>query len=365
MRYEKKSRLFYKIFRDNIKVLFSLVIVFSVCYFASTYVLRIQHEESKLSGVYIDKYGKQGLPIGVELQDEPDMMDEDYVYYGDRILKKFKYSKESNEYTASVINGLMNSISDTIPKYLILVPTRIKYESKALEYSDNSIYAINEIYEKISKNVVTLDADFILKNHSEEYIYLRTDLDLTSLGSYYISKMFCEEKGITPMDINSYHEYRLEKFSGVYTLLENSNISNEALDYVSYYIKDGCKNWQNVTVRRSEGRYETFESPAISPSRGGMDIFISGGYSHSILQGDMENGKTLLIIGDSSAETLAVWMTPYYENVYLVGTKRYQGGKEGFNQIFKDYNITDVILTEQVDNFGQSVSNGKIKEFTP
>lgn len=351
---------------NYIKVLFTLIIIFVICFFATSLIFNIQKEEdSKSSEMHVEKYGKQGLPVGVELQQAPDKIDENYIYFSDRILKKFKYNKEANNYTTEAIKGVMNSIPDSISKYVILIPSKITYESSVLEHSDNSLNSINEIYEQLPGNVTKIDTNAVLKNHVGDYIFLRTDSDITSLGAYYISKEFCEKKGLEAVDISTYKEYKFEGFSGVYTLLENSSITDKEFDYVSYYLRDGASNWQTVTARQKDESYKTFETPAIALSRRGMDIFVAGEYSHSILKGDGGNGKTLLLVGDSSAKKLAVWMTPYYDNVYLVGTKRYQGDKEGFQQIFRDYNVTDVILTEEADNFGETVYNQKIKKITP
>jgi hypothetical protein len=341
-------------------------IALSICFLATMLLPKLQSNEDETElGAYKEKYGIQGLQVGKQLQKVPDRDDEEYIYFSDRILKKFKYSKEANTFTANTINDLMDSIPDTISKYTILLPSRVTYEESALVYSDNSLDSIREIYGQLSDQIIPIDADAALKEHSDEYIYLRTDSDITSLAAYYISKEFCTSKGLEPVDINSYKEYKFEGFKGVYTLLENSSIPETAYDYISYYLKDDSRNWESVTVRRKDDTYETFETPSIALSRRGVNIFVAGEFSHSILEGDIANGKTLLLIGDSSAKKLAVWLTPYYEKVYLIGTKRYQGGKEGFEKIIKDYQISDVILTEEADNFGESVYNGKIKEFTP
>ncbi|HEX3022792.1 MAG TPA: DHHW family protein [Lachnospiraceae bacterium] len=341
-------------------------IALSICFFATVLLPKLQSKQDEtLPGSYKEKYGIQGLQVGEQLQKVPDRVNEEYIYFSDRILKKFKYSKESNTFTANTINDLMDSIPDTISKYTILLPSRVTYEESALVYSDNSLDSIREIYGQLSDQIIPIDVDAALRDHTDEYIYLRTDSDITSLGAYYISKEFCKAKEIDPVDINSYKEYKFEGFDGVYTLLEESSIPETADDYISYYLKDNSTNWETVTVKRKNGTYETFETPTIALSRRGVDIFVAGEFSHAILEGDMDNGKVLLLIGDSSAKKLAVWLTPYYDKVYLVGTKWYQGGKEGIQHILKEYEITDVILTEEADHIGESVYNSKIRGFTP
>lgn len=80
-----------------------------------------------------------------------------------------------------------------------------------------------------------------------------------------------------------------------------------------------------------------------------------------ILQGDGANGKTLLVIGDSNAKLFAPWFTPYYETVYLVNGERYQNGAAGLQQIFMEYNVTDCVILEGADQFGETPLNQRMR----
>lgn len=366
MQRKNEHNIFWRKIIYSFSALIFLGILFVICFYASKAVMKIENNNKvKILEETREKYGKQGLPMGLELEKEPIFIDDEYIYFSDRILKRFQYNKDANAYTADVIKDLMNQIPGQASKYVMLLPSRIAYEPDVVDDTENCLEAIKDIYEQMPDHVVALDADSVLQNHLDEYIYLRTDVDLTSLGAYYLSRLFCEQKGYDAVDIESYFEYRLEGYSGVFNLLEDAKMNEDFYDYITYYLNKEHKNWQTVTVRRKGGYFETFESPAVALSRKGMNIFVAGEYSHSILEGDQENGETLLLIGDGSAKMLAVWLTPYYENIYLISTKRYQGGPEDFLKIFEDYHITDVLITEEAGNFGESVYNGKIKEFTP
>ena len=56
--------------------------------------------------------------------------------------------------------------------------------------------AIQYIYDNMDKKVVTIDAFTALKNHSDEYLYFRTDHHWTALGAYYAYSQLMKEKGI-------------------------------------------------------------------------------------------------------------------------------------------------------------------------
>lgn len=173
------------------------------------------------------------------------------------------------------------------------------------------------------------------------------------LGAYYAAELFCRQAGIEMIPLEDYDDYAYYSDDEV------------ALDqeYVPYYLLPEGTNWQTVTVRESTDNYSTHESPAIALSRRGLDIFIAGSFSQSILHGDGNNGKSLLIMGDNYAEVFAPWLTPYYDSVVFVSMSRYQGDHAAFRALFAQYNITDCIFMENIFNWGDSIENNRFSRY--
>ena len=306
-------------------------------------------------------YGEQGLPYGQTLSMEPLLVDDEYVYFKDRVLERFFNHPEANRITAQSIGSLVRAIPQEVRTTVMLVPLRIATEPAFAQYTDDSSAAIREIYEALPAGVETLDVTSALLEHGEEYIFFRTDDFWTALGSYYGARLYGESIGLDMLELDAYEDYRFEFYLGVFASLDQAAIESQYTDYVAYYILKDAANWQTVTIREGPSQYAEHQSPAVALSRRGTDIFVAGYYSHSILQGDGANGKTLLVIGDSNAKLFAPWFTPYYETVYLVNGERYQNGAAGLQQIFMEYNVTDCVILEGADQFGETPLNQRMR----
>lgn len=305
-------------------------------------------------------YGVQGLPYGRALSQEILAVDEANVYFSDRVLERFYNDEQGNQRTAQSIATFFGAVPEGVNKTVLLFPMRIHMETEYAQYTDDVAPAMEQIAAGLPEDVAVLDATDRLYQHREEYIYFRTDDCITALGGYYGAQLLGEKLGLNMLQLSDYEEYRFESFKGVLDALDQAQIDEDCTDYVAYYLRKGAANWQTVTVREGPDQYSEHESPAVALSRRGTDIFIGGYYSHSILQGDGGNGKTLLIVGNSDAKFFAPWFTPYYDTVYLVNAERYQGGQEGFAKIFETYQVSDCILIESADKFGDTALNQRL-----
>ena len=290
-------------------------------------------------------------------------MDEEYIYFADRILDRYKYDAAGTEKTIQALSAAVNSVPEGVAVYTMLVPLRINLEKELAAYSDDVEKTFREINEALPAKAQKLDVLKKLLEHRGEYLFFRTDNSWTALGGYYAAQLYCEAAGIEMIPLSEYWEWHLESFFGANTYMEKSDIPSDYTEYVSYYLLPGATNWAEVTVRRGSNYYEKFETPTIALSRRGTDLFIGGNYSHAVLEGDKPSGKTLLIIGDSAAKFMATWLTPYYKNVYVINIARYQGEAEGYKEIWQDYDISECIILESARKFGDTPENNKLLNF--
>lgn len=310
------------------------------------------------SNTEASKYGIKGLPYGVELSSEVRLIDEKYVYYDDRILEIYTNNTNVNKETINRIQEFMDIIPDTVNKVVSIIPMAITYE-KLDQYNKASIDAITEIRNGIDGNIKWIDVDSLFSPISDEYLYFRTDPRITSVAAYYIAEDFLKSKGIDIYPIDKYKEDRRVKVLGIYMFLENANLTQTYEDNVIFYQLDGATNKQTVTIRTGEDSV-TFDSPTIAISRRGLDIFVEGNISDSIIYGDgTEN--TIILIGDYSAKVLSTWLIPYYENIIVIDSAFYSKSKSDFFKLFEDYNISDIILIQSIFNIGDLSMNSKLE----
>ena len=124
----------------------------------------------------------------------------------------------------------------------MLVPKSCAYHSPA-DFPDSGgsqrAYAA-ATYSMLNDNVIAVDAMAVMDQHSEEYMYYRTDHHWAPLGAYYASVAFCRANGITPRQLGSYETVVQPGYIGTmyyfadgyeYTLLENP-------DYTVYHLPE-------------------------------------------------------------------------------------------------------------------------------
>lgn len=288
-------------------------------------------------------YGEQGLPYGTVLDEEPNRVTENYIFFDDRVVSVFHYNAQAVRESGTAQMNLLQSLPEGVNRYVMIVPTRIAFEESCSDDTDDESAAIDEIYAMMPAEISCLDIFGSLQDHSDEYIYFRTHESWTQLGAYYAAQTFLKAAGDTPVAISEYLE-RKKSLSGEYITYVDFN------EYVDYYLLEDGNNSQLVTVRESKGIYDTYESPMIDISRPLMRMFIGNTVSHSIIKGDIANGKSIVVYADDPGKILCTWLTPYYENVIYLSSSWYNGTKEDFYTLLEQYNVTDFIMFQSVES---------------
>lgn len=300
-------------------------------------------------------YGADGKKNGEPLAIEPTQISHEYIFFEDRVVKRFFYSSEDIAYSVTALNTTFDWVPDGVNKYLIIAPSRIAYEEQTTTNDNEHLAkAIGEISGGIANDVNQVYILETLRQKTNEYIYFRTDDGWTALGAYYAAKEFLSSVDTDSIAIEEYREYISGGHFGVYVLLEDADIWGYS-DSVYYYMLEDASNSQMLTAITDQGLNE-YRCPTISLSRGGDDRFIGGYFSHSIVDGD-GTGKSIMIIGDKYSKIFAPWLIPYYEKILLINPAYYKGDKYILEEMIKEYNVEDFLVIQSVRMFGETVES--------
>lgn len=303
-------------------------------------------------------FGTDGLPFGRSLDIDPLEVTAEHIIFSDRVLRLFIVDPESLDSGNQKINESMQSVPAGINKHLLIAPTRITFEDESTrQYSGDELAAISDSYSSMPSDVITVDISTVLAAHGDEYLFFRTDSEWTSIAAYYAASTFCEAAGIQPPDISAYREFRFIDYVGTLRTMDSSKSLRVVPDHVAYHLSDGMINEQTITARISSGEYITYRSPTVSQARMGVDIFVGGYFSHSIIEGSADNGKVLMIVGDDYAKAFSTWMVPCCEKIVLVNPRYFAGTDSEFMRLFTDHAVTDFLILENAQNLGDSTFN--------
>ena len=222
----------------------------------------------------------------------------------------------------------------------------------------NQTEYITKIKQEAGDSYVT-DLGEILKKHSEEYIYYRTDHHWTSLGAYYGYEAIAKEMGLKAQALEDLKADEVSNdFLGTYDSKVNTGITGGVIPdditiYSSPEIDKAEMMWDN-------DKDKTFNSIYYMDALKGKDkytVFFGGNHSVTDIKMDNNTGKTLLLIKDSFAHSLAPFLIKDYDRIIMFDL-RY------FNKSLKKYidenKITDLLVLYSTPDFAEDANIGRL-----
>ncbi|WP_097677443.1 DHHW family protein [Anaerosalibacter sp. Marseille-P3206] len=255
----------------------------------------------------------------------------------------------------------INSFAFSNPQtniYFMLVPNSVKVmEEKLPKFApvDNELDFIDKVKYSIDDSVDFVDVYGVLSNNKDDYIYYKTDHHWTTKGAYY-----------------AYRE--LGKYMGFEPYLEDDFKIKEVSDsfYGSLYSKGGFRRLDPDSIQlyipKAENTYEVeyYDEGETSKSIYDMDnlnkkdkytVFLNGNHPVLKISTNVNNGKTLLVIKDSYANSFIPFLTEHFSEIYMVDLRYYN---EDLSDFMRDKNIEDVLLLYNVKSFCEDESIEKI-----
>ena len=271
-------------------------------------------------------------------------------------IQKHLYVKDGAAYT---IYGFDQSAADIYTKalsnaaaelsgqtnvYSILVPLNsgVMLDEKTLESLGGSDQkqTISYYYNSYSgvTGVETIDT---LREHNSEYLYFRTDHHWTALGAYYVYRNFCQVKGWTPNELDSYETMQFTPFLGTYYTKLNKPADMEANpDTVTAYIPHGTNTMTYQDKDGKEYEWNVIRDVSKRSAGSGYSTFIAGDNPMSVIQNpNITDGSSCLVLKESYANCLVPFLVDHYQTIYIVDFR------------YANVNVVDFIKEKQIKDF--------------
>ena len=257
---------------------------------------------------------------------------------GDYGLEYFLPSASGNAAWANTVNKFAEKYPE-INVTALLIPKSCTFNSPE-GYTDpyeRTEAHIFETYAMLNEGIKTADCFGIMAEHSDEYMFYRTDHHWTSLGAYYASVAYCEANDIVPYELDSYETVIKTNFLGtLYNFAGGVQSLKSNLDYtVGRYPHVGYS-----MICGNTGAW--YEAPAINynyNSYAGM--FISGDNPLTVISTANKNGKTLMIFKESYGNAFVPYMIDYYEQIIVVEIRKQSKSVE---TLIEEYGVTDALI---------------------
>ncbi|MBR5407525.1 MAG: hypothetical protein IK111_07760 [Lachnospiraceae bacterium] len=208
---------------------------------------------------------------------------------------------------------------------------------------------INDLYAGLedNDNVSTVDLYGILTEHSDEYIYYRTDHHWTTRGAYYGYLGLCEDMGLDPVTLNDLSS-KGEEVSGFCGTYYSKYKGMGAMpDILTYY---------DIPVRHFEAGGTAYDSLYDLEKLKIYDkyaMFMHGNEGISIIESE-DDGRDkrdeLILFKDSYSNCLIPFLTYDYDRITVVDLRYYADSVKG---LLGEHSGADVLLLYNFMHFNE------------
>lgn len=265
------------------------------------------------------------------------------MYGEDAGVMLFGGNKKQGARYAAAINQYKAALGD-VNVYNMVVPTSVEFylPKKYSKYSSSEKESIDYIYSCLSPDVTPIDAYSKLSEHTDEYIYLRTDHHWAPLGAYYAYTAFCEALGIEYHPITDYTEKVKEGFVGsLYGYTNDITLAN-APEQFHYFLPP------DVTYSVQTYYYNT-----LAPKNGGAlfheyvegancyGMFLGADAIHTKITTSTQNGRKIVVFKESYGNAFVPFLVNNFEEIYVIDIRYF--GTNAVDYIRK-IGATDVLF---------------------
>ena len=242
------------------------------------------------------------------------------IIYGEN---KWLFEKFTSLNKIKLSNNI-NAINQFSKKYdksvsVMIVPNSYEIYNEDLPrglYQIEQEKIIKDLYSNLiySNNINLLDK---FKNEKNNYIYYKTDHHWTTYGAYLAYCSFIESIGMKPINLNYYNSNEINGFYGSYfSKAKPFNISSDIIKY--YDFEDLEMNILGEVVYNSIYDFSKINS------RDKYSMFIRGNNALTIINNkNLKNGKKILVIKDSFANSLVPFLTQNFEEVHIIDLRSF------------------------------------------
>ena len=245
----------------------------------------------------------------------------------DECYELFGYSKGALNVYADAINNFAELLPEGDKVYSAVVPGKIefvksdKYRNMAESHADS----INYMNEQFNELITPVNIYTPIQEHSDEYLYFRSDHHWTALGAYYAYTAFAKTIGDIPYELEDFEREDVEGFLGTLYNRTLSRTVKENPDTVQIYHPFVENTFTIYTANGGALDWEVINMAYAKISNKYM-VFISGDNPLSVIDTELDNGKKIMIFKDSYGNAFVPWLMNHYDEIHIIDPRHYEKG---------------------------------------
>lgn len=233
--------------------------------------------------------------------------------------------------------------------HVMMVPTkswvlREKLPAFAPHYKEQKFY--DALQQKLEKEDVLISVEPVLDAHKEEEIYYRTDHHWTTLGAWYAYEQYTKAVGGDPQRAQGKKKFRCISKDFYGTTYAKINYARQADKIEIYEPADKLRVVYNMGEKKTKTLYDV----SFLKTADQYSVFTGGNQAVLEITGGIKNGKTLLLIKDSFANSILPFLAEDYEKLVVVDLRQLNVSGDRLLEMFSP---TDILILYNSAQFAQ------------
>lgn len=233
--------------------------------------------------------------------------------------------------------------------HVMMVPTkswvlREKLPAFAPHYKEQKFY--DALQQKLEKEDVLISVEPVLDAHKEEEIYYRTDHHWTTLGAWYAYEQYTKAVGGDLQRAQEKRKFRCISKDFYGTTYAKINYARQADKIEIYEPADKLRVVYNMGEKKTKTLYDV----SFLKTADQYSVFTGGNQAVLEITGGIKNGKTLLLIKDSFANSIIPFLAEDYEKLVVVDLRQLNVSGDRLLEMFSP---TDILILYNSAQFAQ------------
>ena len=233
--------------------------------------------------------------------------------------------------------------------HVMMVPTkswvlREKLPAFAPHYKEQKFY--DALQQKLEKEDVLISVEPVLDAHKEEEIYYRTDHHWTTLGAWYAYEQYTKAVGGDLQRAQGKKKFRCISKDFYGTTYAKINYARQADKIEIYEPADKLRVVYNMGEKKTKTLYDV----SFLKTADQYSVFTGGNQTVLEITGGIKNGKTLLLIKDSFANSILPFLAEDYEKLVVVDLRQLNVSGDRLLEMFSP---TDILILYNSAQFAQ------------
>lgn len=246
-----------------------------------------------------------------------------------------------------ILTDFANDVSEKYNLRIMIAPTASLILSDKLPYGA-TVWDQSSYLDEISRLPGAIDVRAELSEHSDEYIYYRTDHHWTADGMYIAYRSLCESLGLEPIAQDELVRTTLsDDFLG--TVIAKVGIESEPDTMIDLTSSDQ----PNIHVVYGNGISES-DSLYVEEkleTRDKYGVYLGGNPSIADITTSVKNGKTLVLAKDSYAHCMLPLLANHYERLIVIDLRSFN---KGFSTYLDELTASGVSISDVVVLYSSS-----------